>query len=538
MIAKDISYTKYLTLKNFPIFREGVYKGGLIAEPKTVRMHPMGKVAERFIGYQDKRGKVGIEGAYAKYLQGRLGRRKQQKIAKKKWKPINDINQIEPKDGQDVITTIDIGMQNMVHTVLLKQLKHFNADHGCVVVMETKTGEIKAISNLAKTAENKYYEKRNYAVWESHESGSIFKIPAFLVALQHKVIDTNTVVNIEKGTFFYKGQRITDSYKKDYGRMSASRAIQISSNIGIVKLITKHYQNKPEKFVNALYDMNLAKPLGLEIKGEGLPIIPRPSDKNWGKITLAWMSWGYGVSLTPLQTLTFYNAIANNGKMIKPFFAKALREEGKIVKTFRTTVIKDSIASYKNIVKIKKILENVVKYGTAKNIYHPKFAMAGKTGTAKKWIPAQKNKDGEILEKGYYSNEDYVASFTGFFPVENPKYSCIVVIHKPDIKKGYYGSQVAAPVFKTIAQRIYFNIPSKQILKYNQNYSKFLDKKYKRYNKLLTKKLRFVPNVKGMPMMDAVALLENMGYKVKFEQIGIVNFQSVRSGKQVYLKSK
>ena len=528
LIARNINYLTYLEIQKFPIFEKGQYKGGFIPEPKTVRKHPLGKVAARFIGYQDQRGRVGIEGAFADDLQGILGKRKEQKIAHNQWRPVSDVNQIEPKDGKDVITTMDASMQKMVHKELLKQLEDFQAHHGCAVVMETKTGQIKAIVNLAQTTDKKYYEKRNYAVWESHEAGSLFKVPVFLAAMEHKVIDTSTVVDTRKGTFFYKDHKITDTKKNGYGKISASRVLQVSSNIGIVKLLTQHYEKNPKKFVERLYQMGLANPLGLKIKGEGMPVVPRPGDKKWSKIALAWMSFGYGVSHTPLQILTFYNAIANNGKMLKPYFVKALREEGKIVKAFQPIVIKERIASRTNILKIKKVMEHTVRYGTAKGIYHSQFTIAGKTGTAKKWQPATKDKNGKIIQKGYYSNKDYIASFAGFFPVKNPMYSCIVVIHNPNIKKGYYGAQVAAPVFRRIAQKIYFSIPRQQFLKPEKHST--LQKKYQQHSKILTKRHKKVPNVKGMPMMDAVALLENLGYKVQFHQTGKVVFQSEKPG--------
>lgn len=542
LIAKNVKYLHYLKIKKFPIFRSGSYKGGFIAEPKTVRIHPLREIGKRIIGYQAKKGRIGpgIEHAFGNELQGILGKRKEQKIAKNKWRPISFFNQKESKDGQDVITTINASIQIMVHKALLKQLKFFDADHGCAVVMEKKTGQIKAIVNLARTDDNKYYEKRNYAIWESHESGSLFKIPAFLVALKHKVIDTNTVVDTQKGTFRYNNRKIMDTKKGGHGKISASRVLQVSSNIGIVKLITKHYEKNPKKFVNTLYEMGLGKPLILKIKGEGTPIIPHPNSKNWSKIALAWMSFGYGVSLTPLQILTFYNAIANDGKMVKPYFVKALREEGKIIKKFEPILLKKKIATDSNILKIKKVMEHTVKYGTAKNIYHSQFTIAGKTGTAKKYIPAVKNKKGKIIKRGFYSDKNYIASFAGFFPVKNPMYSCIVVIHNPDTRKGYYGAQVAAPVFRKIAQEIYFNIPQKHIVKHN-TYSEF-NKKYQMQNKTLKKRYKKMPNVVGMPMMDAVALLENLGYKVDFQNTGKVVFQSEKKGniikknKRIYLK--
>ena len=448
LIARNVGYNDYLKMKTLPIFNLGVYRGGFIAEHKTVREHPIGKIAERTIGYDDFRGEAGIEGAFADFMQGENGLRWKQKIAKNQWKPISDVNEKEPVDGHDVITTIDVNIQDITHHALLKQLEIFEADHGCAVVMETATGEIKAISNLGRTSKGKYYEKRNYAVWESHEPGSTFKLASLMAALDDKVIDTSTVVDTEKGKIYIHNRKIEDSHRGGYGKISAARVFEVSSNVGIVKLMKEHYDENPEKFISKLEKYGFTKPVGFQIKGEGKPFIPTPDNKSrWNKISLEWMSWGYGVSVTPMQTLMFYNAVANNGVMVKPRFVKELRKQDKAEKVFKTEVVNPKIASEETLKKVRKVMENVVVKGTAENIYSPNFSMAGKTGTAKKFIPRTKNKDGEWVG-GYYSTERYVASFAGFFPAEEPKYSCIVVIHDPDKKKGYYGATVAAPVFK------------------------------------------------------------------------------------------
>ena len=335
-------------IKKFPIFRLGVYKGGFIAEQKTVRAHPIGKIAERTIGYHDTRGEAGIEGAFVEDLKGEDGLRWKQKIAKGQWKPINDVNEKEPIDGHDVITTLDVNIQDITHHALLRQLEYFEADHGCAVVMETATGEIKAISNLGRTSAGKYYEKRNYAVWESHEPGSTFKLASLMAALDDKVIDTSTVVDTEKGRIFIHGKRVEDSQRGGYGEISAARVFEVSSNVGIVKLIRKHYDDKPEKFLKHLKEYGLTEKIGLPIKGEGKPTFYYPGKPGWSKISLEWMSWGYGIAITPLQTLTLYNAVANNGVMVKPQFIKELRKENRIKKTVKTEIIKPSNSFSRN----------------------------------------------------------------------------------------------------------------------------------------------------------------------------------------------
>ena len=526
LLARNVGYTDYLKMKEFPIFNLGVYKGGFIAEHKTVRAHPIGKIAERTIGYDDFRGESGIEGAFADYMQGENGLRWKQKIAKNQWKPISDVNEKEPIDGHDIITTIDVNIQDITHHALLRQLEYFNAEHGCAVVMETTTGEIKAISNLGRSDEGTYFEKRNYAIWESHEPGSTFKLASLMVALEDKEIDTSTVVDTDGGIMFIHGSKVEDSRKGGYGKISAARVFEVSSNVGIVKLIRQHYDNNPQKYYDKIEKFGFTKPIGFQIKGEGMPYIPNPKDKNrWNKISLEWMSWGYGISVTPMQTLMFYNAVANNGVMVKPRFVKELRRQDKTVKTFTTEVVNPKIASDETLRKVRKVMENVVIRGTASNIYSPNFSMAGKTGTAKKYVAAHVNENGEKIP-GQYSSERYVASFVGFFPADNPKYTCIVIVHDPEKRKGYYGSTVAGPIFKEIAQKIYTSTPIDfQSVDDSVQFAS-IENDFKNYEKLLQNGQDSIPNVLGMSGMDAISLLENKGYKVKVSGIGKVKYQT------------
>jgi len=534
LIARNIGYTDYLKMKQFPIFNKGVYKGGFIADQKTVRAHPIGKIAERTIGYDDYRGEAGVEGAFADFLKGENGVRWKQKIAKNQWKPINDVNEKEPVDGFDVITTLDVNIQDIAHHALLDKLEYFEAEHGCAVVMEVATGEVKAISNLGRTSKGTYYEKRNYAVWESHEPGSTFKLASLMVALDDKVIDTSTVVDTEKGRIYVNGKKVEDSHRGGYGKISAARVLEVSSNVGVVKIIKEHYDNDPQKFYDKIEEYGFTKPIGFQIKGEGKPSVPNPKDKkNWSKISLEWMSWGYGIAITPMQTLMFYNAVANNGVMVKPRFIKELRKEDKTTRVFEPEVINPKIASDETLKKLRKVLENVVIKGTAKNIYSSNFSMAGKTGTAKKYLPRTKNKNGE-WEGGYYSTKHYTASFAGFFPADEPKYSCIVIIHNPKKEKGYYGATVAGPVFKEIAQKIYTTNPidNKSVDGEKINFAT-IEKEYQGFDKKLHKEYQEVPDVRGMSGMDALSLLENIGLKVKVQGIGKVKSQSLRKGEKL-----
>lgn len=518
-ITRNLSYNDYQRLKKFPIFNLGTYRGGLIMEQRTVREHPIGKIAERAVGYDDYRGRVGIEGSFYEFLRGKKGKRLKQKIAKGQWKPLNDNNEIEPIDGKDIITTIDLKIQDVAHHALLAQLEKFEADHGSVVVMETKTGEVKAISNLGRTSEGTYFEQRNYAIYESHEPGSTFKLMGMVVALEDKVIDTSDIIDTEKGVIRFHGKPVRDSHHGGYGKISAARVFEVSSNVGIVKIIDEHYKDHPEKFIQGLERMKVGQKIGLPIKGEGEPKIPNPNDKDtWNGLSLPWMAYGYGVSFTPLQTLTFYNAIANNGEMVRPRFVKEIRAQDNVVTKFEKEVIHPQVCSQETIDKVKEMMLNVVKRGTADNIYDPNFSMAGKTGTC---------------QTEYWTDDTkYISSFVGYFPADEPKYSCIVVVHKPNKKKGYYGNIVAAPVFERIARKIYTDTPVVEEVEFVEN-SNDMDEAYEGYYKKANEVYTKVPNVQNMPGMDAISLLENMGFKVNFQGIGKVKRQSIKAGSAV-----
>jgi len=522
-ITRKLGYTDYMKIKSFPIFNLGMYKGGFIAEQSTVRAHPLGKVAERTIGYDDYRGAPGIEGAYRKYLTGKNGLRMKQKIAKGQWKPINDNNEKEPINGKDIVTTLDVNIQDIAHHSLLRQLEFYEAEHGCVVVMETKTGEIKAISNLGRSSAGKYYEKRNYAVYESHEPGSAFKVMSMVVALESGKIDTSTVVDTGDGRYRMYGRYINDSHRGGYGKISAARALEVSSNIGFAKLIEENFGEKPEKFIDALKKMNLNNKLGLPIKGEGSPEIPGPGDDKWSKNALPSIAYGYNLRLTPLQTLTFYNAIANNGEMVKPKFIKEIRSWNKHIESFDKIVINPSICSKETISKVQEILKNVVERGTGSRLYSEDFSMAGKTGTART----------EYWLEDWESDKRYISSFTGYFPAENPKYSCIVVIHKPNTKTGFYGADVSGPVFKDIAQKIYTTNHSINEIENKTPDFESVKKDFEKYYTIANKEFNSIPNVKGMAAMDAISLLENLGLKVHFSGNGKVIEQSLNEGEKL-----
>ena len=525
LIGRNLTYSEYKQIKKLPLFSMSSLRGGLIVESKLIREHPLGKIGERTIGYekQDVAGdylRVGLEGAFSQYLKGENGRRLKQKIANGQWKPINDNNEKEPTEGYDVYTTINVNFQDIAHHALLGQLEKYEADHGTVVVMETKTGAIKAISNLGRTANGKYYEKLNYAVGTTYEPGSTFKLMAMIAALEDNVAKPEDLIDTKKGILtFYGKYKVRDSKKGGYGLIPLSKAFEVSSNTGIVQLIHSNYKNQPRKFIDRLYNMGLNEKLGIAISGEGQPKIPYPSDQNWNGITLPWMAYGYGVELTPLQTLAFYNAVANNGEMVKPRFIDRINSlENKTIKHFEKEVLNPSICSKATLEEVQKMMFNVVdkEWGTGYAIKDETFTMAGKTGTC---------------QVDYTSDDvQYISSFVGYFPAEKPEYSCIVLIYKPNKRKGYYGATVAAPVFKEIAKKMYYSTP-KEIVVGLDSLQQSSSKSYPSIDELVLSKT--IPNLKGMPAMVALSLLEQMGIKVILKGSGKVIRQSIKSGAKV-----
>ena len=525
-IAKGLSYSQYTAIKKLPLFKLGTYRGGRIESITEVRKQPMGDIAKRTIGYigLDKNGKsnaVGIEGAFEKYLNGKNGKVLKQKIAQGQYKPIKDGNEVEPQDGYDVISTIDVYIQDIAHHALLESLQKFQAEHGCVIVMETKTGYIKAISNLGKGKETQdYYERLNYAIRETGEPGSTFKLVDMIALLDDQKVDTSKVYNRKGGSINFYGHNVVDSHREGPQMISLAKGFEISSNTVMVQAVQQNYKNNPKQFVERINNLGLNKPLGMGLQGEGIPKIPQPGTNKWNALSLPWMAFGYGIEVTPMQTLTLYNAIANNGEMLKPQFVSEIKEFNTTIKKFDKQVINPKICSDATISKLKAVMENVVKRGTAKSIYSKDFSMAGKTGTAQ----------GNYGVNGG-ADKHYISSFVGFFPVDKPKYTCIVVVHKPSTINGnFYGADVAAPVFKRIAQKIFTDSPSSNTI---NNINKKIYSQEKNYNAYYTKfqnEKNTIPNMKGMSGMDAIALLENKGLNVKIKGVGKVKSQSIGVG--------
>jgi cell division protein FtsI (penicillin-binding protein 3) len=563
LIQRRVNYETLKKLKELPIFREGQYKGGMVAQAENRRILPNSDLAARTIGYLNQGSdgtEVGIEGAFDKDLAGKSGLMVKQRLTGGDWIPVDNFNSVETKDGNDVVTTIDIDLQDVATTALLNQLKKHDAHHGCVVLMEVATGDIKAIANLEIGDDGDYHETYNYAVGESTEPGSTFKLASLMAAMEDGVIDTGDIVDTGNGTVRFYNKIIRDTKEEGYGKLTVKQVFEKSSNVGTSMIINEHYKDNPKAFVNRLYAMRLNQKLDLQIRGEGEPLIRYPGDKLWSGLSLPMMSHGYEVQLTPLQILTFYNAVANDGKMIRPRFVTEIRRNGNLIKSFDTEVIINSIASRTTIRKAKKMMEGVVEHGTAVNLRDADYKIAGKTGTA------QIAKD----KLGYRSGAriSYQASFCGYFPADYPIYSCIVVVNAPS-NSVYYGNLVAGPVFKEISDKVYSTRFFKNLVAVNKEekplaapdagngnrddissvfrdlgirYKRSVDDEWIATRESgdtirlvgVTPQQGLVPDVRGMTLRDAMYLLENSGLRVKFNGKGRVRKQSPEHGAKIY----
>ncbi|MCD4696480.1 MAG: transpeptidase family protein [Bacteroidales bacterium] len=559
LIKRNVTYEQLKSLRNFSIFNKGKYRGGLIIIPKTKRKKPFSLLAERTIGYENKNSNknVGIEGAYSQYLSGRDGTQLRRRINNGNWVPVFDENEVEPENGKDIITTIDINIQDVAESALYNHLIEHQAEWGCAVLLEVETGHIKAIANLTKVKNSDTYkEDYNYAVGAAIEPGSTFKIASMIALLEDDKINLEDTIDIGKGYAMYSGLTIQDVHGVRDGRVSIKEVLTLSLNSGTSKLVYENYASNPQKYIDRLYDMSINHKTGIDISGEGNPYIKNTKDKFWSKVSLPFMSIGYELQITPLQLLTFYNAIANDGRMVKPMFVTQVKKAGKSIKTFDPEVINKSICSDATIEKAQELLEGVVEAGTATSLNKSVYKIAGKTGTAQIADPATG-----------YNKRDYNASFVGYFPADDPKYSCIVVVSKPSTGR-YYASSVAVPVFKEIANKVYatdleihhhksdepvsssypvyatgykdeleFVYESLEIpidsLSTNSDWAIALkaDSAVRLETRIIKENL--VPNVKGMGARDAVYVLENLGLKVKITGRGFVKEQSLTPGTRV-----
>ncbi|MCX6305294.1 MAG: penicillin-binding protein [Bacteroidetes bacterium] len=450
LIQRDVTYPDLNKMRHFPIFKRGKFKGGLIVLAQYERELPYKSLARRIIGYESGEGKqkvyVGLEGSFTKNLQGVNGQRLMRRIGGQAWVPVDPESQIEPQNGNDIITTLDVNLQDLAESSLRKELIADSADHGCVILMEVKTGYLRAMANLGLTKKGTYEEIFNYAIGESQETGSTFKLASFLVALNDRKIDLTTPVNCSGGITYYSGRKMEDSHH-GLGVLPALQVFEKSSNVGTSRMIYNAYSDSAQRYIDGLYRIGINRPLGLQIAGEGRPYIKTTKSKYWSALSLPWISIGYEISLAPIHLLALYNAVANNGVMVKPLFVREIRKNGQLVQRFNPVVVNPQIVSPWAVQQAKLLLEGVVTEGTGASIKSPNYAIAGKTGTCQ--IAAG--------NKGYRQGTkqvQYKGSFVGYFPADNPKYSLIVVIVNP--RKGkYYGGAVAAPVFRELSDKLY-----------------------------------------------------------------------------------
>ncbi len=439
---KQVGYQGKKVMEDWPIFREGRLKGGVIFEKVDKRFRPFSNLGYRTIGFinENNRG-AGLEYSFNEQLSGKDGEALYQKIAGGGWKPLYDGTEIRTDHGLDIATTLDVNLQDVSEAALLRALAYHEADYGVVAVMEVATGEIKAIVNLERNKKGYYYERYNYVVGGLIEPGSTFKLATMIALLDGAGISIYDSVDTGNGILKFYNDTVRDHDEGGYGTITVQKAFEKSSNVAMAKLLDQHFGLDPARFLDYVDKIGVSEPLGFQIKGEGRPKIKRPGDKSWSGITLPWMAYGYGLELTPMQTLAMYNAVANGGKMIRPVLVKRIRKADKVVKEYNSVVLRNKICSDETLIKLRLLLEGVVEHGTASNINNAHYKIAGKTGTA------------QILDNGRYTKK-YYTSFAGYFPADKPKYSAIVLIKNP---KGWrqYGSNVAAPVFKEIADNIY-----------------------------------------------------------------------------------
>ncbi len=579
VLKRNVSYKDLQTLKTFPIFKRG-RRGGLVTLQTNKRERPFQILAARTIGLSRPGIKpVGLEGAFDTVLMGTSGKRLMQKIAGDVWRPINDENEVEPKDGSDLYTTVDINIQDVAEHALLKALVSNNASHGCAVLMEVKTGEIKAIANLSRNEgdSTSYSESLNYAIGYATEPGSTFKLASLMAVIDAYNINLDEKVNVGNGQCMYYNIPVKDVHAPSSPILTVQQVFESSSNVGTSKIITKYFSKNPQLFVDKLNSFHLNKPLGLSIPGEGIPHIKQTKDRDWSGVTLPLMSYGYESLITPLQTLTLYNAIANNGRMVRPRFVKEIKRNGITVKKFDTEVIDEQIVKKETIAKAKQMMEGVVQNGTGKKLNTMAFKVAGKSGTAQIAKIGGKKQKGKSAY-GDVGNRNYQASFVGYFPAENPLYTCIVIINSPS-NGVYYGGLVAGPVFREIAEKVYssgldfikpvntkntlltnvpqtiktqsneltavcksFSILAKSnalennyVIK-NPNDSSRVDLLETHLESLLKKGV--VPNLQGLSAKDALFLLENNGFHVKLFGMGTVKSQSIEVGQKFYKGDK
>lgn len=518
-LVKGLDFDEYDRIRKFPIFKKGKNRGGFIVDRNYRRELATTEIGAGTIGMDNGEYKSGLEGAFSKYLTGTDGTRLEQRVNSTQWKPIDYWKVKEPVDGQDVYTTIDLRIQDIAHSALEKQLINFDADHGCVVVMEVATGKVRAMVNLRRTEPGMYVDAYNYALKDATEPGSTFKTVSLLAAMDDGFIDENTTVNVGNGVWTYAKQRISDGHGG--GTYEISDVLAKSSNVGSAKLITKYYADKPQVFLDHLKKWKMFDKMDIEIPGITKPFIVTPENKRWNAATLASLAYGYSSRFNLLQLTTFYNGVANKGTMLKPLFIDKIMKDGQIIYEAQPEIMVKKMASQKAVQMMTNALTKAVEKGTAKSIFTPNLKMAGKTGTARfeYWKPGPAK---------------YQASFAGFYPADNPKYTCIVMINQPDTSKGFYGATVSAPVFKEIAGKTFLKTPQ------NIEQEMLVENKKVDFSKMVKPNVKVavdsgkMPNVIGLIGKNVIPQLENQGYRIDYKGVGKIKDQFPAEG--TYIK--
>ena len=559
-LRKKISYREYLQLVKFPLFKLGRYKSGMIAEEKNIRLNPYENIGYRTIGLARDENKVGLEKSYDTVLNGRNGRQLVRAIAGGVTVPVQEGEfEIAPEIGKDIVSTIDVFIQEVTEKALMNMMVKNEAQTGVAIVMEVKTGKIKAIANLGKVGEGKYAEDLNYAITPT-EPGSTFKLVTLLSALEDGKVNLNSRVNLEGGVWKVSGQTVYDSEK--HGKFDASilEAFEESSNVGMAKIAMAHYSGNVNEYFKHLTKLRLDSTSGLDLVGERQPRLVKPGSRLWGPTTLPWMAFGYNIEITPLQTLNLYNSIANNGIMMRPYLVNSIQEEGKIIKSISPKVYNAQLCKPSTIRDLRIALEGVCINGTGKTLFkNSLYKVAGKTGTAK---VANGNKG--------YGEGIFQSSFAGYFPADNPQYTIVVIIKNKPHAANFYGASVAGPVFKEIADRLYstyiqnkldiapvFSVKDSSLFNYSiskislQTIAKQLSIPYQDSSlasnnwiqlegkgknlKAATQMISdtTMPNMTGMKLQDALWLCEKKGLLVKCVGKGKVVKQSIAQGEVI-----
>ncbi len=557
LLKKKLSFKDYQQLKTFPLVRLGRNKSGFIPDKKIIRLNPYKMLAYRTIGLLRDNNKVGLEVTYDAQLTGTAGKRLVRFISGGASVPVDNF-EVEPENGKDVITTLDVSIQDITENALMKMMIGNEAEHGCAIVMEVKTGKVKAIANLGKSKDGSYFEDYNYAITPS-EPGSTFKLATMLALLEDKKISLRSGINLEGGVWKINGQTVYDSEEHGLQNVTVKQAFEHSSNVGMAKLAWMHYNTNPNRFVDHLHRLRMDTLTGIDVRGEIKPVVYRPGNSQWSRTALPWMAFGYNLLVTPLQTLSLYNAVANNGVMMKPYLVNEISQDGISYKKFEPVVVNDSICSASTLKSLKECLEGVMLEGTGVSLQSRQYKIAGKTGTA-------------LVANGKrgYADKIYQSSFAGYFPADNPQYSIIVVIKNKPHALFFYGAAIAGPVFKEIADKIYaLKVTRTNELQYsnfNRNDSVFYN--YAGYTKDIKKvaaqlqmpvtettgtsnysrmykqgtgsvvstqniSSKVMPSLAGMGLKDAVYLCENLGLKVTISGKGKVAAQSIVAGQGI-----